>query len=69
MTEEKSLTYKEAMARIEEIVDIVENQEPDVDQLASLVKEGTLLISRCKEKLRNTEAELNSSLDQLEQKD
>ncbi len=68
MTESK-IKYKEALARIEEIVDIIENQEPDVDQLSELVKEGTELISFCKDKLKNTEGELSSALDKLEQKD
>jgi len=65
----KKITYKAALARIEAIVDIVENKDPDVDQLAELVKEGAILIAICKEKLRNTETELNDSLKQLEQND
>jgi len=65
----KKTSYKVALARIEAIVDIVENQEPDVDELAELVKEGTKLIALCKEKLKNTESELNESLKQLDQND
>ena len=65
MTKQK-LTYKQAINRVEEILDIVENQEPDVDELAELVKEGTKLISICKEKLRDTETEFNTSLEALD---
>lgn len=65
----KKTSYKVAIARIESIVDIVENQEPDVDELAELVKEGTKLVALCKEKLRKTESELNESLKQLDQND
>ena len=60
-------TYKEALERIEEIVEIVENENPDVDELAQLVKEGASLISLCQEKLRNAEGELTKSLETLEQ--
>ncbi len=62
----KKQSYSEAIARIEEIVDIVENKSPDIDELSDLVKEGALLIKLCKEKLRNTESALTESLDQLE---
>ena len=37
----KKLTYKESLDRIETIVDIIENQQPDIDDLSSLVKEAT----------------------------
>ena len=65
----KKTSYKVALARIESIVDIVENQSPDVDELADLVKEGTKLVALCKEKLRKTESELNDSLKELDQND
>ncbi|MGW8123464.1 exodeoxyribonuclease VII small subunit [Roseivirga echinicomitans] len=60
------LTYKESLERIEAIVDIIENQQPDIDDLSNLVKEATTLIKDCKLRLKNTEETLNSSLENLE---
>ena len=58
--------YKSAIKRIEEIVDIIENQEPDIDDMTSLVKEATALINFCKKKLKTAEKDLNSSLEKLD---
>ena len=62
----KRISYKAALERIEEIVDIIENQQPDIDDLSNLVKEATLLIKDCKLRLKTTENELNTSLENLE---
>jgi len=59
------LSYKEALDRINRIVERIENDDPDIDELSSLVKEATHLISQCKAKLENTEAEIQSSLEKL----
>ncbi len=59
------LSYKEALKRINEIVDRIENENPDIDELSTLVKEATQLITDCKAKLENTEAEIQSSLEKL----
>ena len=60
-----TLNYKEALNRINEIVQRIENDDPDIDELSSLVKEATQLIAKCKEKLENTEAEIQISLEKL----
>lgn len=60
-----TLSYKEALDRINRIVERIENEDPDIDELSSLVKEATQLISQCKAKLENTEAEIQSSLEKL----
>ncbi|MFT6053386.1 MAG: exodeoxyribonuclease VII small subunit [Roseivirga sp.] len=62
----KNISYKDALLRIEEIVDIIENQQPAIDDLSNLVKEASTLIKSCKVKLKNTEAELNTSLENLD---
>lgn len=56
---EEKLSYKDAIKRLEEIVESIENQELDIDVLASQVKEANLLISICSKKLNavNTEVE------------
>ncbi|WP_420387304.1 exodeoxyribonuclease VII small subunit [Roseivirga sp.] len=61
----KELSYKEALTRINQIVNRIENEDPDIDELSQLVKEATALIAQCKEKLENTETEIQSSLEKL----
>lgn len=62
----EEITYKAALATLEEIVAKVESGEPDIDELAGMVKTATELISYCKEKLRLTEDELNKTLEDPE---
>lgn len=58
--------YKDALNKIKEIVDKIENEEPDVDELSNLVKKALGLIKVCKDKLRNTEADLENALKEFE---
>jgi len=62
----KPKTYKEAFQRIEQIVKEIESEDPDVDKLTHLVKEGLDLLKSCKQQLRTTEEELKSALDDLD---
>lgn len=50
--------YSKALKRLEEIVQSVENEEIDVDELASRVKEAVSLIKTCKEKIEKAEMEV-----------
>lgn len=63
----KNLSYKEAMAQLEEIVQKIENEEPDVDELSTLVKKATELMNFCKKRLKSTEEEINESLEKLKE--
>lgn len=60
--EEIKLSYKEAMAEIEEIVAKLEDNRLDVDELSEKVKRVSQLIAFCKSKLRDTEAEVENIL-------
>ncbi len=60
MSEQK--TYKQAFQRIEQIVSEIEGEDPDVDKLTDLVKEGLDLLKYCKQHLRTTEEDLKSTL-------
>ncbi|MBL3655944.1 exodeoxyribonuclease VII small subunit [Fulvivirga sediminis] len=62
----KKLSYKNAVEEIESIVDKIENGEPDVDELAELVKRAAGLIKECKVKLKGTEDSLSETLEELE---
>ncbi|OEK01669.1 exodeoxyribonuclease VII small subunit [Roseivirga sp. 4D4] len=61
----KSLSYKESINRINEIVEVIERGELDIDELTVLVKEATDLVAGCKDKLQNAEIDLQTSLDKL----
>ena len=58
--EENKLTYKEAMAEIEDIVTKLENNQLDVDELSGKVKRVSELIAFCKSKLHETEEEVDN---------
>jgi len=66
MTIKKGLSYKEAIAEIEEILQQIENDEPDVDQLSEKVKRLSSLVTWCREKLHNTEEEIEKILKEIE---
>lgn len=62
----KELSYSEAIAGIEEILQQIETGEPDVDDLASKVKQASELLKLCKEKLFRTEKEIEKILKEME---
>lgn len=66
MTIKKGQTYKEAISEIEEILQQIENDEPDVDQLSEKVKRLSALVSWCRDKLHNTEEEIEKILKEIE---
>lgn len=59
---EEKLTYKEAMAEIEQIVTLLEENKLDVDELSAKVKRVSQLIAFCKTKLHDTEEEVENIL-------
>ncbi len=61
----KALTYKSALQELEDIVNRIENDSPDVDELTGLVKRAIELMTFCKTKLHTTEEELKKSLGDL----
>lgn len=62
----KKLTYKEAISEIEEIVLKMENEEMDVDELTLKVKRAALLLKFCREKLYDTESEVDKIIKEIE---
>lgn len=63
---ESKLTYKEALAEIEQIVANLESDKLDIDQLSVAVKRVTELIKFCKDKLKETTEEVEKTLQSLE---
>lgn len=64
--ENKTQTYKEAVTEIEDILEKLENDELDIDELAIKVKRVAVLLKYCKEKLTNTDKEIQSIIEDLE---
>ena len=65
--EQKEISYKEAVAEIEEILRKLEEDEPDVDVLSEKVKRVSFLIRYCKDKLQKTETEVSAILNEMEE--
>lgn len=63
----KKFNYKNALEEIESIVQKIENEEPDVDELSTLVKRAAELIKQCKSKLKSTGEELEDIIQDIEE--
>lgn len=64
--EKETMSYEKAMARLEELVRMVENNETGVDNLAEQIKEAQQLMAFCKDKLYATEEEIKKILEEEE---
>ena len=62
----KKVSYNEAMAEIEDILEKIENEELDVDNLAEKVKRVSVLLKICKDKLLQTNEEVEKILKEME---
>jgi exodeoxyribonuclease VII small subunit len=58
-------SYNEALIRLQEILDQMEQEDVDVDQLAKLTKEASKLIKACRTALRNTEKDIDDALNSI----
>ena len=58
----KKLTYKDAIRELEEIMESIQESDLDIDILSEKVKKATHLIGYCKNKLSETEDEINKIL-------
>ncbi|MBO5800046.1 MAG: exodeoxyribonuclease VII small subunit [Paludibacteraceae bacterium] len=63
----KSKNYSESIKELEEIVKSVENESLDLDELSKKVKRATELIKICKEKLFQTDAEIEKILESIKE--
>jgi len=59
---EKKMKYEEAVRRLEEIVDKMENGEMDIDTLGEQLKTAKELLRLCKDKLTKTDEEVRKIL-------
>ncbi len=65
----KQLTYADAISELEEILEEIENKEPDVDELTDKVKRAAYLLRFCRKKLRKASEEVNDILKSMEEEE
>ncbi len=59
MSKNKDLTYEDALGQLQKIVKDLENRDIKIDDLASKVSQAKSLVDFCREKLSQTEDEIN----------
>lgn len=62
---EQKTTYTEAFAQLQKIVKAMEDANVSIDDLADNIKKATELIRICKDKLMQTEEEVNKTMADL----
>lgn len=65
---EKKMTYTQAIAELEQIVEEIEEGSVTVDELSEKVTRAAHLLRICKEKLSSTEEDVKKILDEIENK-
>jgi exodeoxyribonuclease VII small subunit len=65
MEESENLTYERAYAELKEIVEKIENEEIGIEELTKKLSRAAFLIKFCKEKLLNTQKEVENILEQI----
>lgn len=63
MDKKQNLKYEEAIRQLEDIVSKMENDELDIDQLSTQLKQAQQLVKLCKDKLTKTDADIKKLLD------
>lgn len=63
----RKISYSDAMAEIEDILEKIENEELDVDELAEKVKRVSVLLKTCKDKLTKTNDQVEQILKEMEE--
>ncbi len=61
-------SYDEAMSELEEIVQAMEDETLGIDDLAEKIKAASELINFCRQKLRSTEEEISTLLENMNPK-
>lgn len=62
----ENLEYKNAMDRLEAILEKIDNSEMGIDELAGQVQEATSLLKKCRQILVSTEKNVQEALASLE---
>lgn len=59
----KEINYQDALNELESIVSAIEEDDLDIDKLSEEVKRALELIQYCRQKLRNTEEDIQKAFD------
>ncbi len=62
MRTKKNESYSQAMARLEEIVRQIDDNQLEIDQLADKIKEANEIIAYCSDKLTKADQEIEKLL-------
>ena len=62
----KELSYGEASARVDEILQKIEEGAVDIDELSGLVKEASELVTLCRTKIKAAEVQVQNITEELE---
>jgi exodeoxyribonuclease VII small subunit len=62
----KELSYGDAAARLEEILQRIEEGKVDIDELSGLVGEAAGLVTLCRDKIQAAEVQVKTITEQLE---
>lgn len=62
----KEISYNDAVTEIDEILVQIESEDLNIDELSEKVKRVSFLIKTCKNKLHNTETEIQKILDDID---
>ncbi|VFB13895.1 Exonuclease VII small subunit [Bacteroides heparinolyticus] len=62
MATKKKETYAQALARLEDIVSRMDNNELEIDELAEKIKEANEIIAFCSDKLTKADREIEKLL-------
>ena len=65
---EEEIKYEDAVKELEAIVRCMENDELDIDSLATQLKRAQQLVTLCKEKLASADKQINELLEQGNEK-
>lgn len=63
-TDTMEMSYKEAIAEIEQILKSLREEQNNIDTLSERVARATELIALCREKLRKAEEDVNKVLEE-----
>jgi exodeoxyribonuclease VII small subunit len=66
---EKKMTYTQALAELEQIVEEIEEGSVTVDELSEKVTRAAQLLRICKEKLSSTEEDVKKILNEIGNKE
>jgi len=63
---ENQLSYSEAYSKLQEILSLIEGNQLDIDELSAKIKEATLLLKICKDKLFVANEETKKIIDNID---